>query len=143
MSTDWTTIADRVYNVDMTQTRIPLWVAEHGAEYRVPDAITKLEGIDDLSWHNDACPSFGKAVEDPVTHDNHVVHIWVDFVDQDPTLPHYYVVDYTPWSAEPVPGLPAADMGLSAYEGTDVKEAIAVFMEVLAVVHLEMARRRG
>lgn len=35
------------------------WLSEHGAQYAVPVEITGLEGIEDLSWRNDTCPSLG------------------------------------------------------------------------------------
>ena len=36
----------------------PLWMAEFGPDYDVPDVITADPALSDRSWHNDACPSF-------------------------------------------------------------------------------------
>jgi hypothetical protein len=34
------------------------WETEHGREFAVPTQVYMLEGIVDLSWHNDVCPRF-------------------------------------------------------------------------------------
>jgi hypothetical protein len=49
------------------------WLGEHGPEYEVPGLIQFMvkEGIlQDLSWHNDTCPSF--AILDPKNEDRGV-----------------------------------------------------------------------
>jgi hypothetical protein len=35
------------------------WINEHGPDFAVPAEILQIEGIVDLSWHNDVCPHFG------------------------------------------------------------------------------------
>lgn len=43
-----------------------LWIVEQGAQYDIPAKILELVGtgeIEDMSWHNDQCPSFGRMVE--------------------------------------------------------------------------------
>jgi hypothetical protein len=56
-----------------TQTASPLWAAEHGRSFDVPDVITTHPQIRDVSWHNDASPSF--AVGD--TLETRDVRLWV------------------------------------------------------------------
>jgi hypothetical protein len=34
-------------------------MTEFSADYAPPVEVTNLEGMKDLSWHNDTCPSFG------------------------------------------------------------------------------------
>lgn len=51
------------------------WVTEFGAQYAVPAAILDEPGLADVSWHNDACPAFGKN-----EHDYDYV-IWVEHPD--------------------------------------------------------------
>lgn len=41
---------------------VPLWIAEHGEEYEVPARI--VDALDDVSWHNDACPAFRPTAAD-------------------------------------------------------------------------------
>lgn len=53
------------------------WREEHGEDYDVPEQITKIEGVRDLSWHNDVAPSFG--VED----DDVSVRLWAEHPDED------------------------------------------------------------
>ena len=58
----------------------PLWVREHGAEYDVPAAIYMT--LDDQSWHNDACPSFGQRWPLVEGSDAEVI-LWVEHPDTD------------------------------------------------------------
>jgi hypothetical protein len=53
-----------------------LYLSEFGPAYEVPDAI--VDTLEDLSWHNDVCPSFG--VED---NDGNGVRLWVEHPDVD------------------------------------------------------------
>lgn len=53
------------------------WIQEHGPDYEVPGLIDFMvsEGvIEDISWHNDAAPSF--VVEDPKREERGVC-LWV------------------------------------------------------------------
>lgn len=55
------------------------WLDEFGPEFDCPDEITTLEGVEDLSWHNDTCPSFGRAWLDGEL----TVRCWTDHPDPD------------------------------------------------------------
>lgn len=54
------------------------WVAEFGREYEIPTIVDWMvrQGIlEDMSWHNDAMPSFG--LVDPAN-DEYGIRLWVD-----------------------------------------------------------------
>lgn len=54
------------------------WVTEFGLDYDVPGQIIGMEivgEIDDQSWHNDICPSFG------LNRDPQDLRIWIEHVD--------------------------------------------------------------
>lgn len=55
------------------------WREEFGDAWEPPKEIAQLEGIDDMSWHNDTMPSFGKEVGPKGT----LVRLWSDHPDQD------------------------------------------------------------
>lgn len=119
------------------------WISEHGADYDVPAEIADAEALDDLSWHNDVCPSFGKQVTDPETGDVHDVRLWVEHPDpaqRESSSDARFAVNYQPWSAQPVPGLKIADDG-DLYAGDDAAAALAALGEAMRQVHAEMARR--
>lgn len=120
----------------MTTDRPAPWIYEHGEQYDIPTTITQAEGIEDLSWHNDACPSFGRYVEGP-TGDSHDLRIWCEHPDEDQreTGCARFFVGYQPWSNEPVPELEQFADGAPIYEGDDAAEALAIFMAALAKVH--------
>jgi hypothetical protein len=40
----------------MTGAAAPLWLKEFGEDFAVPSDMPA--GFEDVSWHNDACPSF-------------------------------------------------------------------------------------
>jgi hypothetical protein len=97
------------------------WIEEHGDDYAVPVEVTRLEGIRDLSWHNDTCPRFG------VNGDGIGPNLWVDHEDPErremhPT-PRYTVINQTH-------DCESSD-DVEVYRGDDVREAIEVFLTVL------------
>lgn len=99
-----------------------LWEAEHGNDFDVPVEVSMLEGIRDISWHNDTCPRFA------VTEDGSGANLWVDHPDPDHREmlnKRFLVINQAGDCASP------DDEEL--YEGDDVHEAIAAF--VAAVVH--------
>ncbi len=54
------------------------WQKEQGIEYDVPDIVQYLADakvLEDVSWHNDACPSF--VIMDP-HHEDYGIRLWVD-----------------------------------------------------------------
>jgi hypothetical protein len=53
------------------------WIREFDESYAVPDCITQAEGIRDISWHNDVCPSF----DVPLGKLMHALTIWADHPD--------------------------------------------------------------
>lgn len=102
----------------MTENFVGNWKYEHGPEYDVPAAI--LEAAPDMSWHNDACPSFG------VTDDEAriTVCIWVEHPDKDQretgSEHRFSVTLYTETEDHD-----------AKYEGDDVDEAIRVYQELV------------
>lgn len=63
----------------LPRTTAPLWLTEFGAQWEVPAALVNDIRLEDVSWHNDVCPSFawtGRA------HDGDDVRIWVDHPDR-------------------------------------------------------------
>ncbi|HYK70392.1 MAG TPA: hypothetical protein VEV45_20780 [Streptosporangiaceae bacterium] len=51
------------------------WIEQFGAAYDVPEAILSEAGLEDVSWHNDACPCFGSQANETD------VCIWVEHPD--------------------------------------------------------------
>jgi hypothetical protein len=99
------------------------WMSEHGEDYEVPPEVTQLEGLQDLSWHNDVCPRFG-------CNDEGIgPNLWVDHVDPEkreccPT-PRYLVVFQ-------VSDCSSSD-DVVLYHGDDVHEAIEAFVNALRI----------
>ena len=106
-----------------------------GTDYQIPEEILNLEGVEDLSWHNDACPSFGFYLEDPATKDNHELRIWVEHPTEPEIDGHRFMVGYCPWSATPCPGLADSQDGKDIWSGNDVREAIKAFVDASAILH--------
>lgn len=114
------------------------WGAEHGKDYDIPKKILELERIQDLSWHNDVCPCFGKTwFDDDLCLQ---VAIWVDHPDPDkrydrPDAKRFLVQAHSwqPLSASIVEdaGLPDAADGDSVLETDDVDLAIIAFLGAL------------
>ena len=98
------------------------WLNEFGPDYEIPSEILNLEGIEDLSWHNDEMPSFGLIR----TVDGHLqdIRIWVGYPN--PERCHYRSGRYfvalfrDDWQ----------EMD-DRYLGDDMHEAIRAFMEAL------------
>ncbi len=116
--------------------RTVLWIAEFGAEYAVPALVT--DTLEDLSWHNDICPSFttkGIAANDPTYHEGVDVRLWVDHPDPQeretgPDTPRFRVT-----------GFFGADF--IVYEtDTDLPEAIAVLEREAAKYTQPVSERR-
>jgi hypothetical protein len=62
--------------------KLELWKAEFGKNYNVPAIIAKAEGVEDISWHNDICPSFVWAVLDRGPEgEEHPLRLWVEHPD--------------------------------------------------------------
>lgn len=56
-----------------------MWRIEKGDDYAVPDVIDQHPKLEDVSWHNDACPSFRpKGIED---HEECNIRLWVQHPD--------------------------------------------------------------
>lgn len=97
----------------------PTWKDEFGPEYEVPQSILQLEGISDMSWHNNVCPSFGVLSPDGT----HELCIWTDHPDPDEREvcgSRFLVQRYEECS-------PIEDL----YVGDDDLAAIRAFMEAL------------
>lgn len=61
------------------------WRAEFGADYAVPPEVSAA-GLIDVSWHNDACPSFIRPEDEADFIDGHgqcVARLWVEHPDPD------------------------------------------------------------
>jgi len=52
-----------------------LWVKEFGIDYAVPAEILKRTDLEDMSWHNDVAPSFGREIN------GQPLRIWVEHPD--------------------------------------------------------------
>jgi hypothetical protein len=122
------------------------WVDEFGADWAVPDEIAKAEGIDDLSWHNDVAPTFGKYVAEHGQPCAHVLRIWVDHVDPNesgwgerpPSVPRYWI-SYE--SDDPVDGIDTVDTMDDVWAGDDPVEAVAWFVDTLVELRRKVAAR--
>ena len=73
------------------------WEREFGAEYAVPEEIlrhVRTGALRDLSWHNDACPSFGVPRADGTER----ARVWVEHPvpndREDPRDPRFIVCIY-------------------------------------------------
>lgn len=93
-----------------------LWVREFGAEYAVPAVVE--DALPDMSWHNDACPSFGYYTSTPDS--ERAVRLWVEHPDATKretgeASKRYAVIVY-------------GDNGdtFTGHEGDDVTEALRV-----------------
>lgn len=107
------------------------WSQEFSPEYQVPAEIESLhqQGLaEDMSWHNDVCPSFGGYVKAPISpaqDGEYEVRIWVDHPDPNkreiPTNPRF-LVTYM-----------ASDGGdMEVLANTDsVQEAIAAYTKAI------------
>jgi hypothetical protein len=116
------------------------WVDEFGVDYAVPDEIVNTEGIEDWSWHNDACPAFGQTVG------QHRLTLWVEHVDpgqraypMEPAYNHRFMVtyDYEGHLADACPNLPNADSNWDwcLYAGEDTRAALDAFCKAMETVH--------
>lgn len=112
----------------------PPWKKEFGTAYRPPDVILDLidAGLpEDLSWHNDASPSFGFTNDEG---DRPAVRIWVQHPNhrkrEHPEVGRF-IVDYSD------------DMGSEDdFETDDPELAIAVYLDWLKKAGLMPKRRR-
>lgn len=59
------------------------WITEFGEDWAVPSEIADEPGLHDLSWHNDAMPSFGRIPDGDVPEDEacNTLRIWCDHPD--------------------------------------------------------------
>lgn len=104
-----------------------LWADEHGTAFEVPVEVSQLEGVRDLSWHNDTCPRFA------VTEDGQGPNLWVDHPDPDERElggSRFYVVHQAHDCA--------SSDDVQIHEGDDLAAAVAAF--VTAVVNWRRPR---
>lgn len=102
----------------------PLWVREFGTGYAIPTEIVKLVAAgdaEDLSWHNDVCPSFGNDDEEG----GDGARIFVEHPDVDQRengigTPRYATI----WKP--------SEGGEVVYEGEEIDEAIAAYRTLCA-----------
>jgi hypothetical protein len=122
-------------NAEMMQ-----WEHEFGKEYAIPAEITSSDLID-VSWHNDAAPSFAADLRDP-NGDTHDLRLWVEHPapDMRETGGARFFVNYQPWSAAPVSGVPISE-DADIYSGDDVAAALKAYAAARAVIAAEIARR--
>jgi hypothetical protein len=125
----------------MTTPHVPDWVSEFGEEYAVPDAIAQAEGIEDLSWHNDVCPSFGLHVAEGDEPYAHTVRIWCDHPDPEQSgwgtrdCPRFQVAYEADASA--IAGVPCG----VEWSTDDPDEAVRVLLASLEHVRAEVRNR--
>ncbi len=109
------------------------WRTEQGEQFAVPDCVSKAEGIRDLSWHNDTCPSFGMYLEDPPVE----LRIWAEHPDPDlreSLSEHRFIVianSHGDAGDELITeaGIPHAGRSEFGHGTDDAAEAVLVFME--------------
>jgi hypothetical protein len=114
----------------------PTWIDEFGEEYDIPNEILHIEGIEDHSWHNDTCPSFG--LYDSL---GTFLRIWVEHPDPDQR-------EFASGSRFGVMFSDDDDHdrcnGEMLYDGDDVDDAVRVFMtEGLAEYHATTRAKMG
>lgn len=122
--------------------------AGRGIDFDVPESIIRMEALADMSWHNDACPSFGTYVTEAID-----LRIWCDAPNPDEResgADHRFQINGGAWDDEAWAILRAAGMDHLTGEfpappgspvpelGTDDPEvAVRLFITVLA--HLQAA----
>lgn len=113
------------------------WQTEFDPSWAVPEEILKAEGLEDVSWHNDACPSFRHVIA-AVPDDRLEVRIWVDHSDPD-YLNAFHpgkrfavtaLPDTSPWEGHPVPewlnSIERDDEGFLTNDVNDALQRLAV-----------------
>lgn len=124
----------------------------HPVDYDVPARIEELEGVEDMSWHNDVCPSFGREISDSLR-----LRIWCDTPEADdrecPGEGRFTILadawDERAWDLLRDADLEHLTMEFPASATTPVPDlttddpdvAIRIFM--LALLHLQAAARRS
>jgi len=119
--------------------------------FDVPESIIRLEGLEDLSWHNDVCPSFGTQVID----DSLSLRIWCQAVvpdDREYVAGKRFMVfadawDDDAWDILQAAGLahltgefePAEGAVMPELDADDPTIAVRIFITVLA--HLQAAKQ--
>lgn len=110
------------------------WKNQFGADYDVPDAITKHPLIEDSSWGNDMAPCFH------TTYAGATVSLWVEHVDpnmrEDKGGSRYTVARYAVDDSDPRTYSGTSDGCVTDYEGDD----LAIAIRTLLTVGLEQAR---
>jgi hypothetical protein len=134
----------------VSATHVPDWISEFGEEWAVPDEIAKAEGIEDMSWHNDVCPSFGRHVAEYGYTYAHTVRVWCDHPDPEESgwgprgdVPRF-TVTYTA-DAEPdaVRGVPCVGLDGSEWMSDDPADALRVLVRSLEYVRAEVRDREA
>lgn len=107
-----------------------LWEAEHGPSFDVPTEVSDLEGIRDISWHNDTCPRFA------LTDDGEGPNLWVDHPDPDNRefQCHRFLVTIQHGDG------PSTD-DEEIYDGDDVSVAVTAF--IMSALKFHQDRRFG
>lgn len=100
------------------------WIAEHGREFAVPALVLNLEGIQDLSWHNDACPRFA------VTDDGVGPNLWVDH-----PFPHLRETGGERFTVIVQPSENSSSDDTLIHSGDDVVAAVAAFIAAVVDWH--------
>jgi len=101
------------------------WIEEFGVEYAIPQQVLDLEKqgtLWDLSWHNDAMPSFYRWLRDPGDDDDgDAVILWIEHPDADqretPEWPRFTVSRY-------------GHNSRTFYDGDDVNAALTLVTEM-------------
>lgn len=60
---------------------VPLWAREFDATYAVPETLWKHPQIEDMSWHNDVCPSFTMTAYALGRDQRDDIRLWVEHPD--------------------------------------------------------------
>lgn len=127
--------------------------AGRNVDYAIPESIIRMEGLEDMSWHNDACPSFGTLVTESLD-----LRIWCETPDPDDRescADHRFQINGGAWDDDAWEVIHAAGMSHLTGEfpvpegspvpqlGTDDPEtAVRMFITVLAHLQAALAARR-
>lgn len=95
------------------------WVYEFGPEFQIPSVIRDAEGIEDFSWHNDTCPSFGRELRN-----GQRIRIWCEHPvesERESAFAHRYTVIIDDDTYDDI-----------IYEGEDAHEALIQMVMVIS-----------
>jgi len=122
------------------------WNEEFGAGWAPPREISELEGVEDMSWHNDTMPSFGKEVGP----NGALVRLWSDHPDRDLRESDSELRYSVTFDGEAHELSKLLDHGANVdcdgwpvYETNDPKDAVYHFVKTLGIAGLALGPTAG